>query len=129
MASVSPSVLCYLFHQGATQKATDSDSMMSPDLSPFGPPMDSFEERRRSQALMGVGDVEANLSEEKLLQVDLTDGGKVSGERSDLISFIFSAKLYFTLPSSSSRSTHSSPAPFPQGRGEAVRSPPSSTSD
>uniref|UniRef100_A0A3B4HBP0 Sodium channel protein n=1 Tax=Pundamilia nyererei TaxID=303518 RepID=A0A3B4HBP0_9CICH len=62
--------------QGATQKATDSDSLMSPDLSPFGQPMDSFEERRRSQALMGVGDVEANLSEEKLLQVDLTDGGK-----------------------------------------------------
>lgn len=78
---------------------------------------------------MGVGDVEANLSEEKLLQVDLTDGGKVSGERSDLILFMFGAKLYFTPPSSSSRSTHSSHAPFPQGRGEAVRSPPSSTSD
>lgn len=26
---------------------------------------------------MGVADVEANLSEEKLLQVDMTDGGKV----------------------------------------------------
>lgn len=77
---------------------------------------------------MGVGDVEANLSEEKLLQVDLTDGGKVSGERSDLILFMFGAKLYVT-PPSSSRSTHSSHAPFPQGRGEAVRSPPSSTSD
>uniref|UniRef100_A0A4W6FTN5 Sodium channel protein n=1 Tax=Lates calcarifer TaxID=8187 RepID=A0A4W6FTN5_LATCA len=36
---------------------------------------DTFE-RRRSQALVGVADVEANLSEEKLLQVDITDGGK-----------------------------------------------------
>ncbi len=56
--------------------------MMSPELSPFGPPLDSMEERRRSQALMGVADVEANLSEEKLLQVDMTDGGKVKEEAS-----------------------------------------------
>ncbi|XP_044032029.1 sodium channel protein type 4 subunit alpha-like isoform X5 [Siniperca chuatsi] len=62
--------------QVAAQKILDSDSMMSPDLSPFGLPLDSMEERRRSQALMGVADVEANLSEEKLLQVDMTDGGK-----------------------------------------------------
>lgn len=53
---------------------------MSPDLSPFGL-HDSMEERRRSQALMGMADVEANLSEEKLLQVDMTDGGKVRGRR------------------------------------------------
>ncbi|XP_023283950.1 sodium channel protein type 3 subunit alpha-like, partial [Seriola lalandi dorsalis] len=58
------------------QKLPDSDSLMSPDLSPFGPALDSLEERRRSQALMGMSDVEANLSEEKLLQVDMTDGGK-----------------------------------------------------
>lgn len=55
---------------------------MSPDLSPFGPPLDTLEERRRSQALVGVADVEANLSEEKLLQVDITDGGKVRGDAS-----------------------------------------------
>ncbi|XP_034006158.1 sodium channel protein type 4 subunit alpha-like [Trematomus bernacchii] len=58
------------------QKLLDSDSMMSPDLSPFVLPLDGSEERRRSQALVGVGDVEANLSEEKLLQVDLMEGGK-----------------------------------------------------
>ena len=57
---------------------------MSPDLSPFGLPLDTMEERRRSQALMGVADVEANLSEEKLLQVDMTDGGKVREEESEL---------------------------------------------
>ncbi|KAK2859815.1 hypothetical protein Q5P01_004435 [Channa striata] len=62
--------------QVAAQKVLDSDSMMSPDLSPFGPQLDTVEERRRSQALMGVADVEANLSEEKLLQVDMLDGGK-----------------------------------------------------
>ncbi|KAK5878046.1 hypothetical protein CesoFtcFv8_025494 [Champsocephalus esox] len=62
--------------QGAAQKLLDSDSMMSPDLSPFVLPLDGSEERRRSQALVSVGDVEANLSEEKLLQVDLMDGGK-----------------------------------------------------
>lgn len=54
--------------------------MMSPELSPFGLPLDSMEEQRRSQALVGVADVEANLSEEKLLQVDMMDGGKVSEE-------------------------------------------------
>uniref|UniRef100_A0A3Q3MFT3 Sodium channel protein n=1 Tax=Labrus bergylta TaxID=56723 RepID=A0A3Q3MFT3_9LABR len=62
--------------QAAAQKALDTDSMMSPDLSPFALPLDIMEERRRSQALMGVADVEGNLSEEKLLQVDMTDGGK-----------------------------------------------------
>ncbi|CAK6979290.1 PREDICTED: sodium channel protein type 5 subunit alpha-like%2C partial, partial [Scomber scombrus] len=62
--------------QVASQKVLDSDSMMSPDLSPFGLPLDSMDERRRSQALMGMADVEANLSEEKLLQVDMTEGGK-----------------------------------------------------
>ncbi|XP_034427579.1 sodium channel protein type 4 subunit alpha-like isoform X3 [Hippoglossus hippoglossus] len=62
--------------QVAAQKVQDSDSLMSPDLSPFGPPLDGLEERRRSQALVGVADVESNLSEEKLLQVDMTDGGK-----------------------------------------------------
>ncbi|XP_029384777.1 sodium channel protein type 5 subunit alpha-like isoform X4 [Echeneis naucrates] len=62
--------------QVASQKVVDLDSLMSPDLSPFGPPLDTLEERRRSQALMGVADVEANLSEEKLLQVDVTEGGK-----------------------------------------------------
>ncbi|TDG97542.1 hypothetical protein EPR50_G00227620 [Perca flavescens] len=62
--------------QVAVQKLPDSDSMMSPELSPFGLPLDGMEERRRSQALVGVTDVEANLSEEKLLQVDMTDGAK-----------------------------------------------------
>uniref|UniRef100_A0A087XFM2 Sodium channel protein n=1 Tax=Poecilia formosa TaxID=48698 RepID=A0A087XFM2_POEFO len=62
--------------QMAAQKPPDSDSLTSPDLSPLGPPLDSSEERRRSQALMGVADGEGNLSEEKLLQVDLMDGGK-----------------------------------------------------
>ncbi|XP_058472589.1 sodium channel protein type 4 subunit alpha B-like isoform X1 [Solea solea] len=62
--------------QVAANKTLDSDSLMSPDLSPFGPPLDSSEERRRSQALVGVADVEVNLSEEKLLQVDMMDGGK-----------------------------------------------------
>ncbi|XP_029283723.1 LOW QUALITY PROTEIN: sodium channel protein type 5 subunit alpha-like, partial [Cottoperca gobio] len=62
--------------QAAAQKLLDSDSMMSPDLSPFGLPLDGMEERRRSQALVGAADVEANLSEEKLLQVDTMDGAK-----------------------------------------------------
>ncbi|XP_061820991.1 sodium channel protein type 5 subunit alpha-like [Nerophis lumbriciformis] len=62
--------------QAAMLKALDSDSIMSPEVSPFGPPLDIMEERRRSQALVGVADVEANLSEEKLLQVDMTEGGK-----------------------------------------------------
>ncbi|KAG7222948.1 hypothetical protein INR49_029170, partial [Caranx melampygus] len=62
--------------QVAAQKVLDSDSLMSPDLSLSGLPLGSLEERRRSQALMGVSDVEANLSEEKLLQVDVTDGEK-----------------------------------------------------
>ncbi|XP_074549972.1 sodium channel protein type 5 subunit alpha-like [Halichoeres trimaculatus] len=62
--------------QAATQKALDSDSMLSPELSPFALPLDILEERRRSQALMGVAELEVNLSEEKLLQVDMTDGGK-----------------------------------------------------
>ncbi|XP_034562883.1 sodium channel protein type 2 subunit alpha-like [Notolabrus celidotus] len=62
--------------QAAAQKLLDSDSIMSPELSPFALPLDVMEERRRSQALMGVADVEGNLSEEKLLQVDLTEGGK-----------------------------------------------------
>lgn len=70
--------LFHLLHQVATQKALDSDSMMSPEPSPFGPPLGSTAERRRSQALLGVADVEANLSEEKLLQVEMTDGGKVT---------------------------------------------------
>uniref|UniRef100_A0A8C6VSS4 Ion transport domain-containing protein n=1 Tax=Nothobranchius furzeri TaxID=105023 RepID=A0A8C6VSS4_NOTFU len=62
----------------AAQKTLDSDSLASPDLSPLGPPLDSSEERRRSQALMGVVDMEGNLSEEKLLQVDTMEGAKVS---------------------------------------------------
>ncbi|CAJ1081515.1 sodium channel protein type 4 subunit alpha-like [Xyrichtys novacula] len=62
--------------QAATQKVLDSDSMMSPELSPFALPLDIMEERRRSHALTGVADVEGNLSEEKLLQVDMMEGGK-----------------------------------------------------
>ncbi|XP_028289798.1 sodium channel protein type 3 subunit alpha-like isoform X2 [Gouania willdenowi] len=62
--------------QLAAQKPLDSDSLMSPDISPFGPPLDILEERRRSQVLVGVADTEANLSEEKLLQVDASDGGR-----------------------------------------------------
>lgn len=68
-------------HQVAAQKALDSDSVMSPELSPFDLPLDRIEERRRSQALMGVANVEANLSDEKLLQVDMMDGGKVRWRR------------------------------------------------
>ncbi|KAM9701238.1 LOW QUALITY PROTEIN: sodium channel protein type 2 subunit alpha-like, partial [Menidia menidia] len=60
--------------QFSIQKPLDSDSLMSPDLSPFGPPLDAMEERRRSHALTGVSEVEGNLSEEKLLQEE--DGGK-----------------------------------------------------
>lgn len=74
--------------QAAAQKALDSDSMISPDLSPLGLPLDGMEERRRSQALMGVADVEANLSEEKLLQVDMMDGGKVREEESGLVCIV-----------------------------------------
>ncbi|XP_051909874.1 sodium channel protein type 4 subunit alpha B-like isoform X2 [Hippocampus zosterae] len=62
--------------QAAAQKAPDSDSLMSPEVSPFGPHLDLMEERRRSQALVGVPDVEANLSEEKLLQADGTESSK-----------------------------------------------------
>ncbi|XP_019745102.1 sodium channel protein type 5 subunit alpha-like [Hippocampus comes] len=62
--------------QAAAQKAPDSDSLMSPEVSPFGPHLDLMEERRRSQALVGVADVEANLSEEKLLQADGTESSK-----------------------------------------------------
>lgn len=84
----------HLFNQVATQKALDSDSM-SPELSPFGLPLDSMEERRRSQALMGVADVEAHLSEEKLLQVDMLDGGKVGGEQSECV---FTLRLEYHRP-------------------------------
>lgn len=103
--------------------------MMSPDLSPFGPALDALEERRRSQALMGVADVEANLSEEKLLQVDMTDGGKVTLREDPNRCLILSDSFLVTasLPVSSP-STLSSLAPSPRGLGEAVRSPPSSTS-
>ncbi|XP_014888715.1 sodium channel protein type 4 subunit alpha-like isoform X1 [Poecilia latipinna] len=90
--------------QMAAQKPPDSDSLTSPDLSPLGPPLDSSEERRRSQALMGVADGEGNLSEEKLLQVDLMDGGKAlhpllarsfstQTRRSSQVSSIFNFRL------------------------------------
>ncbi|CAL8324551.1 unnamed protein product [Boreogadus saida] len=36
------------------QKTLDTDSMMSPETSPFRPPFDEMEERRRSQGLLGV---------------------------------------------------------------------------
>uniref|UniRef100_H3CMI3 Sodium channel, voltage gated, type V-like, alpha b n=1 Tax=Tetraodon nigroviridis TaxID=99883 RepID=H3CMI3_TETNG len=62
--------------QAAAQKALDSDSVVSPELSPFALPTDNLEERRRSQVLVGVAEAEGNLSEEKLLQADATDGGK-----------------------------------------------------
>lgn len=68
---------CSFLSQAAAQKALDSDSVMSPELSPFA--LDNLDERRRSQVLVGVAEVEANLSEEKLLQVDATDAGKVRG--------------------------------------------------
>lgn len=51
---------------------------MSPELSPLA--LDNLEERRQSQVLVGVAEAEANLSEEKLLQVDVMDGGKVREE-------------------------------------------------
>lgn len=53
---------------------------MSPELSPFALPLDNLEERRQSRVLVGVAEAAANLSEEKLLQVDVTDGGKVREE-------------------------------------------------
>uniref|UniRef100_A0A667ZUU4 Sodium channel protein n=1 Tax=Myripristis murdjan TaxID=586833 RepID=A0A667ZUU4_9TELE len=62
--------------QAAAQKTLDTDSMMSPDPSSFALPLDNGEERRRSQGLLGLADMEGNLSEEKLLQVDTPDGGK-----------------------------------------------------
>lgn len=102
---------------------------MSPELSPFGLPLDSMEERRRSQALMGMADVEANLSEEKLLQVDMTDGGKVREGDVDVWCSKTSLTVRVTCSASaSSPSTLSSLAPSPRGHGEAARSPPSSTS-
>lgn len=117
-------------NQAAAQKVLDSDSMMSPDLSPFGLPLDNMAERRRSQALIGVADVEANLSEEKLLQVDMTDGGKVGGEGSGCFCTIRNGlrttSNIFHFPISPS--TRSSLDLSPRGLGEAVRSPPSSTS-
>lgn len=70
--------------QAAAQKALDSDSVVSPELSPFALPLDHQEGRRQSQVLVGVAEAEANLSEEKLLQVDVTDGGKVRGEEEEL---------------------------------------------
>lgn len=69
--------------KAAAQKALDSDSVMSPELSPLA--LDNLEERRQSQVLVGVAEAEANLSEEKLLQVDVMDGGKV---REDLSCFL-----------------------------------------
>ncbi|CAL8294100.1 unnamed protein product [Lota lota] len=59
-------------------KTLDTDSMMSPETSPFGPPFDEMEERRRSQGLLGVTNVEGNLSEEKLLQRDTLEGAKAT---------------------------------------------------
>ncbi|XP_061522813.1 sodium channel protein type 4 subunit alpha B-like [Phycodurus eques] len=59
--------------EASAQKAPDSDSATSPEVSPFGPPLDLLDERRRGQALVGVADVEANLSEERLLQADGTE--------------------------------------------------------
>lgn len=68
----------HVSRQAAAQKTLDTDSMMSPDPSSFALPLDNGEERRRSQGLLGLADMEGNLSEEKLLQVDTPDGGKVS---------------------------------------------------
>ncbi|XP_056155232.1 sodium channel, voltage gated, type V-like, alpha b [Lampris incognitus] len=62
--------------QVSAQKTLDTESMVSPEPSPFGPPLDRREERRWSLGLVGVADVEANLSEEKLLQLEMTDGSK-----------------------------------------------------
>nr|XP_061810211.1 sodium channel protein type 4 subunit alpha-like [Nerophis lumbriciformis] len=58
--------------QAAALKAPDSDSPPSPEASPS----DLREERRRSRALVAAGDVEANLSEEKLLQPDGKESSK-----------------------------------------------------
>ncbi|PWA32833.1 hypothetical protein CCH79_00019315 [Gambusia affinis] len=113
--------------QMAAQKPPDSDSLTSPDLSPLGPPLESSEERRRSQALMGVAEGEGNLSEEKLLQVDLMDGGKVSLNRRRASPF---QNKSLTAPSrcAARPSILSSLAPSPRGRDEAVRCRPSLTS-
>ncbi|KAM4605975.1 sodium channel, voltage gated, type V-like, alpha b [Polymixia lowei] len=62
--------------QVAAHKALDTDSMISPGTSPFGLPLDEMDERRRSQGLLGMADVEGNLSEEKLLQLDTLETGK-----------------------------------------------------
>lgn len=59
---------------------------------------------------MGVADVEANLSEEKLLQVDMTDGGKVSKEEFECIS------CYFLLRDTSETFALLPPAPPPSPR-------------
>jgi len=63
---------------------------MSPAASPFGPPFDEIEERRRSQGLLGAANVDGNLSEEKLLQIDTLEGGKV-GKIVYLFSFLLEA--------------------------------------
>lgn len=75
----APSCSSSVVSQAAAQKALDSDSVVSPELSPSALPLDNPEERRQSQVLVGVAEAEANLSEEKLLQADATDGGKVRG--------------------------------------------------
>ncbi|CAL8235083.1 unnamed protein product [Arctogadus glacialis] len=84
------------------QKTLDTDSMMSPETSPFGPPFDEMEERRRSQGLLVVTNLEGNLSEEKLLQLDTLEGEKVphpflsrslSTRRGSQISSIFNFRL------------------------------------
>lgn len=116
-----------MISKAAAQKALDSDSVVSPELSPFALPLHRQGGRRRSQVLVGVAEAEANLSEEKLLQVDVTDGGKVREEEPG--AFLPAAALGGSAFSSSrSPSTRSSPAPSPPRRGEAAKSPPSSTS-
>lgn len=81
--------------------------------------------------MVGVADVESNLSEEKLLQVDIAEAGKVSVLRTTLnrywVFFFLRRSVDASSSSSSSlsHSTHSSPAPSP--RGEAVRCLPSLT--
>lgn len=71
-----------MFASSVISKAAAQKALDSPELSPFALPLDHQEGRRQSQVLVGVAEAEANLSEEKLLQVDVTDGGKVREEES-----------------------------------------------
>ncbi|XP_046880071.1 sodium channel protein type 4 subunit alpha-like isoform X3 [Hypomesus transpacificus] len=62
--------------QQASQKAQDTDSMMSPDPSPFTLHDDHALDRRRSTGLGGVAEEGENQSEDRMLKMGSVDGGR-----------------------------------------------------